>query len=34
MELQFLTARLEQEYAQVQEQKRNLLNRMIKWFKQ
>ena len=33
-ELQYLTARLEQEYAQLQEQKRNLINRMIKWFKQ
>lgn len=33
-ELQYLTARLEQEYDQVQEQKRSLVNRMIKWFKQ
>ena len=33
-ELQYLTARLEQEYAQLQEQKRSLINRMIKWFKQ
>jgi hypothetical protein len=34
VELQYLTARLEQEYAQLQEQKRSLVNRMIKWFKQ
>ena len=33
-ELQFLTVRLEQEYAQAQEQKRSLVNRMIRWFKQ
>ena len=34
VELQYLTARLEQEYAQLQEQKRSLVSRMIKWFKQ
>ena len=33
-ELQFLTVHLEQEYAQAQEQKRSLVNRMIRWFKQ
>jgi hypothetical protein len=33
-ELEFLTTRLRQEYAQAQEQKRGMLNKLIKWFKQ
>jgi len=33
-ELEFLTTRLQQEYAVVQEQKRGMLNKLIKWFKQ
>ncbi|HVU12235.1 MAG TPA: hypothetical protein VHD90_13205 [Phototrophicaceae bacterium] len=32
-ELQLLTTRLQQEYKQAQDQKRSLVNRLVKWFK-